>query len=135
MQLTVKTSKLYKKRMLEVPNRLELVRNAIAQGNFSEMAATIMEDSDDMHACMADTIPPIVYLNSISRQIMKSIREMNASEPVAAYTFDAGPNANIYTSSKHVGEIKSMLRGISGIDKVLECRIGRGALPSSRHLF
>src|SRR3989338_761314 len=133
MAETVKTSKRFSSRLEAVGKRLEIVRSAIKDNNFESMADIIMEDSDDMHACMADTIPPIVYMDETSNKIKKAVRALNESEKIAAYTFDAGPNANIYTTNPN--EVKSMLKEINGIKKIIECKIGEGIRFSEKHLF
>ena len=137
MAETVKTSKRFKKRLVAVGTRLEIVRTAIKENNFEAMVDTIMEDSDDMHACMADTIPPIVYLNEASHRIMRAVRELNTteSEKIAAYTFDAGPNAHVYVKEKNANKVKKMLGEIEGIKKIIECKIGEGVRFSEKHLF
>ncbi len=132
---TVKTSKRFKKRLEAIGSRLETVRTAIKNNNFEAMAETIMEDSDDMHACMADTIPPIVYMNDVSHAIVKAVKQFNDSEIKAAYTFDAGPNGHVYTTTKYVDEVKKLLAEIKGIKEVKESRIGDGVRFSEKHLF
>ena len=132
---TVKTSSLFKRRLFNVEKRLDLVRTAIKNNDFESMADTIMEDSDEMHACMADTNPSIVYLNKTSHEIIKKIRALNQGEKIAAYTFDAGPNAHIYTTQKRVLTVKKVLSEIRGIKKIIECKIGEGIQYTDKHLF
>lgn len=128
MKRTVKTSRLFPARLKSVGERLALVRKAVRAHDFEGMAQAIMQESDGMHAVMLDSWPPIVYLNQISLGIMDRIVELNESygRPVAAYTFDAGPNAHVFTISKHENEVKKALAGIQGMERTLTCRIGQG---------
>jgi diphosphomevalonate decarboxylase len=137
MERTVRTSGMFKARLSSVKMRLDTVRDAIKRCDFESMAQTIMQESDSMHACMLDSWPPITYLNGASLEIMHRTLELNQSygEPVAAYTFDAGPNAHIYTTSKHEDEVRKMLSGIDGIQDVLVCRVGEGVRYPRGHLF
>ena len=137
MKITVRSSKLYSARLRTVEERLLIVREAIKLNEFEKMAAAIMQESDSMHAVMLDSWPPIVYLNSTSFHIMDKVIELNDSygRSVAAYTFDAGPNAHIYTTSKHENEVKRILSGVEGIEKVLICKVGHGIRYSDTHLF
>jgi len=62
-----------------------------------------------------DTEPPIFYMNDVSRAIIALIVEYNRvavenwGKVKAAYTYDAGPNAVIYTLKENVKEIVSMI--------------------------
>jgi len=74
-----------------------------------------MQDSNQFHAVALDTDPPIFYMNDVSRSIIALIVEYNrvsveaGGKRKAAYTYDAGPNAVIYTPKENVKEIVSMI--------------------------
>lgn len=135
----LKTSKRFKQRLIDVEKRLEIVRATVRNCDFSVMPRVIMEDSDDMHAVMADCTPSVVYMNEISHEIRNKVIEFNEkngfSNPLAAYTFDAGPNAHVYTTTKYSKEIEKMLKEIDGVKRVLVCGIGKGIGFSNAHLF
>ena len=137
MRITARTSALYRARLMSVGGRLATVRKAIRAGDFAMMAPAIMQESDNMHAVMLDSWPPIAYLNSTSFHIMQKVLELNGSpgEAVAAYTFDAGPNAHIYTTAKHENDVKKALGEIWGIEKIVTCGVGQGVRYLSQHLF
>ena len=103
MQRTVETSPLLQHRIKHVvPERMAKMRDAIAKRDFGAFTALTTADSNDFHACCLDTAPPIFYMNDTSRGIVHLIEEANRAraeegkEPLAAYTFDAGPNAVLY---------------------------------------
>ncbi|MFA5049837.1 MAG: diphosphomevalonate decarboxylase [Candidatus Micrarchaeia archaeon] len=137
MSITASTSKLYKKRLAEVSKRLENAKRHVLNFNFQKLAPIIMEESNNMHLVMGDSIPPLVYLNSTSKKIIKEIENLNKENDfyLGAYTFDAGPNAHIYTTKKYAKIISSLLKDIPGIEEVLECHIGKGVMPSKHHLM
>jgi diphosphomevalonate decarboxylase len=137
MRRTVVTSELYACRIKSLPKRLALVRNAVKRCDFRMMAAAIMQESDSMHAAMLDSWPPLLYLNGASLRIMERVLELNGShgEPVAAYTFDAGPNAHVYTTARHENEVRKALAGIEGIEKIIMCGVGNGVRYPKEHLF
>lgn len=137
MKITTQTSSLYRSRLVDVEKRLKIVREAIKENNFQKMAIAIMQESNNMHAVMLDSWPPIIYLNSDSFEIIHKIVELNQSydEPVAAYTFDAGPNAHVYTIDKYVNEVEKILKETSGVEKTIVCSIGDGLRYEKSHLF
>jgi diphosphomevalonate decarboxylase len=125
MQSTVATSELFKHRAENVvPVRMERMKNAIRQKDFSTFADLTMKDSNQFHAVCLDTSPPIFYLNDTSRGIIRLVEELNrvAGKVVAAYTFDAGPNAVIYYLKENenyvMGLLKTCFEGVHGLENV-----------------
>lgn len=137
MKTSTQNSSLLSARLSGVGKRLEIVTNAIKEGNFEKMAETIMQESNNMHAVMLDSWPPLVYMNRYSFEIIEKVLELNEShgKAIAAYTFDAGPNAHIYTTSKYENEVKKLVQSVSGVEKTLVCKVGEGLRFSNSHLF
>ena len=128
MKQTVATSPLFSARLAYLPKAIESMKDAVAQKDFSAFSKLVMRESDNMHAVMLDTWPAITYLNDKSKQIMRLVGELNEAggEAIAAYTFDAGPNPHLYTLERNVEKVKSMLKEIGDIEKVIVCRVGDG---------
>jgi len=137
MARTVRTSGLFSARLKDVDRRLRHVRRSIKERDFGGMARVIMEESDSMHAVMLDSWPPIIYLKGPSLEVIDRVVELNASfgRNVAAYTFDAGPNAHVYTTKEHADEVRRMLSSMEGIEEVLVCGVGEGLRFTDAHLF
>ncbi len=133
MRQTVETNPLFVLRPEAAEARLHDLVNAYARRDISGVAACAMADSNEMHALMMSTSPPIRYLNAASHSIMDAVEAKNqdAGEIIAGYTFDAGPNANIITTERHKEEIIGMLSHLvkKGIVKGIKVsRAGRGPL-------
>ena len=99
MQTTVQTSQLFKTRAEDVvPAAMKVMEKAIGDKDFELFAKVTMRDSNSFHATCLDTTPPIFYMNDISKAAIRAVENINAraGKIIAAYTFDAGPNAVIY---------------------------------------
>ena len=85
-----------------VQPRLEAMEKAFLEKDFETFGRITMQDSNQFHAVCLDTYPPIFYMNDTSKSIIRLCHVINAhfGEIRAAYTFDAGPNAVIYTLDK-----------------------------------
>jgi diphosphomevalonate decarboxylase len=129
MKQTVETSPLYKIRPKYVEESItpQLV-HAIKSRDFDTIGRLIMKESNDLHAVMLDTYPPIFYLNDISREIIYAIHELNQRKGkiIGAYTFDAGPNAHIITLQENKSKIINMLKHIDGVKDIMSVKIGSG---------
>jgi diphosphomevalonate decarboxylase len=100
MQQTVATSSLFQQRVSTVvPEHMKRMELAIEERDFAAFAEITMRDSNSFHATCADTYPPIYYMNDVSRAAVRAVEALNEAadgKTIAAYTFDAGPNAVIY---------------------------------------
>ena len=128
MKQTMQTSTLYRSRPEFAEGLAVQMEKALHGRDFKGLAEMIMRDSNNMHATMLDTWPPIMYLNDVSKEIIYAIHELNEanSEPVGAYTFDAGPNAHIITLKRNKDEIIRRLKEIEGVERLIESGIGNG---------
>ena len=100
MRRGVETSELLRFRAEKiVPKRADEMAAAIAERDFEKFAQITMKDSNQLHAVCLDTVPPCVYMSDTSHAVAALVEAINAAEgkAVAAYTFDAGPNACIFT--------------------------------------
>lgn len=127
MQATVATSDLFEWRIKEVvPKRFEEMKCAILARDFAAFGNLTMKDSNSFHAVCLDLYPPIFYLTDTSKKIIKLIHALNDQEGkiIAAYTFDAGPNAVIYydeeNENKVLGAIYKHFHQVSGWEKVAD---------------
>lgn len=128
MKQTVANSILYKARLEYAERACVETEEAILKMDFERLGMLMMRDSNNMHAVMLDTYPPILYLNDASREIISAISGLNESEDriIASYTFDAGPNANIFTLERHRRKVEEALSGIEGIESISIAKAGNG---------
>ena len=128
MEITAKTSKLYPERVRLNPKIIGMMKKAILRRDLENFLTLTMRESSHLHAVMLDSFPPIIYLNDISQEIMNAVLEYNEAKGgvCAGYTFDAGPNAHVYTTAEYEGEVREMLGGIAGVQKTIVCRPGNG---------
>ncbi len=124
MKQTVETNPLFSARQKSVEERLGKAVSAYRKKDLSQLAEHIMADSNELHALTQSTIPSIRYLNPVSFEIMDTIESLNdnSGKNIAAYTFDAGPNAHIITLKKHLDEVSSALDALKGENGIIETR-------------
>ena len=112
MRDTVRTSELLKERVrLVEEKRLSEMEEAIRRKDFEEMAKLTMVDSNCFHACCMDTYPPLFYLNDKSKGVIKLVNDFNKQKGGvrAAYSFDAGPNAFLFTLDESLNDLVDLI--------------------------
>ncbi|KAF4551831.1 Diphosphomevalonate decarboxylase [Elsinoe fawcettii] len=136
MQATVKTSTLFRERVARtVPERMEGMKKAVQERDFETFATLTMRDSNSFHACCLDTEPAIFYMNDASKAAVRVVDRINETQgrKVAAYTFDAGPNAVVYYEEKDEGVVagvfKSILGEVEGWEGEKGGRVQKGQVP------
>ena len=125
--ITPRTSTLYRSRLELAERNAESAIRAIEEKDFERLAEITMADSNNMHATMLDSWPPIKYMNEKSWRVVDAVHEMNSryGKSVAAYTFDAGPNAHVITTPKYEREVEDVVGDALGEGaRVLASRIG-----------
>ncbi len=128
MKQTMLTSHLYKERPQFAEGLAVRLAGAIKDRDFETLAEITMKESNNLHATMLDTYPPIMYLSDVSKEVMYAVHDLNESEGklVAGYTFDAGPNAHVITLDKYRNKVRKRLEEIDGINRFIESKAGSG---------
>uniref|UniRef100_L2FDE7 Diphosphomevalonate decarboxylase n=1 Tax=Colletotrichum fructicola (strain Nara gc5) TaxID=1213859 RepID=L2FDE7_COLFN len=98
-----------------------------------------MKDSNSFHSSCSDTYPPIFYMNDVSRAAIRAVEQINAAagKTVAAYTFDAGPNAVIYYLEENAATVVGAFTPVlsaGGVSRVIQTGVGEGPIKSDIYL-
>jgi diphosphomevalonate decarboxylase len=128
MAQTVKTSPLYKARLKAVKKHIEKLEEALGSKDLSKLLEVTMKESNNMHATMLDTTPPILYMDDNSKAIVYAIEDLNKSEGkiIAGYTFDAGANAHIITVEGNIEKVVNQIKDIEGVESIVVASVGNG---------
>ncbi|XP_055992420.1 diphosphomevalonate decarboxylase [Sorex fumeus] len=113
MQTSVDTSALLRFRAEKVvPARMAEMVRCVKERDFPAFGQLTMKDSNQFHATCLDTFPPISYLNDTSRRVMQLVHRFNShhGQTKVAYSFDAGPNAVIFTLDHTVPEFLAAVK-------------------------
>jgi diphosphomevalonate decarboxylase len=102
----------------------------LKEKDFDLLSKVVMKDSNNTHAVMLDTTPPILYLNDISRNIIGAINQINKDKGknVCAYTFESGPNPHIITTEQYKEEVIDRLIKVEGMQSLISAKLGNGPI-------
>eukprot|EP01061_Rhynchopus_euleeides_P033698 TRINITY_DN5669_c0_g1_i2.p1 TRINITY_DN5669_c0_g1~~TRINITY_DN5669_c0_g1_i2.p1 ORF type:complete len:410 (+),score=160.99 TRINITY_DN5669_c0_g1_i2:74-1231(+) len=103
MRRSVATSPLMADRVAKrVPERMELVSEAVSKQDFESFAAITMADCEDFRAVCRSSDPPVDYWNDKAEKIVQLVHAFNDHEGRlrVAYTYDAGANAFIFAEAE-----------------------------------
>ena len=136
MQLTVRTSPAYPRRMADVTGRLRGIRRGLADRDPDRLFPLVMEECDSFREVCETTRPSLDYLTATSRAVLAEVREINreAGRPIAAYTHDAGAHVHVFTLAPYLARVRSRLARRPGVRRTTALRPGPGGrqLPARR---
>ena len=118
METSIHTSPFYWHWVEDEEKEIEKDVILLRKGKWEELFPRIIQHSNAFHAVCRSTYPPIEYLNNASIRIMTRVHDFIAEYGnVAAYTFDAGPNAVLFISKDVIEDVKKEV--LDGFDYVL----------------
>lgn len=124
---TAQTSDLQNARVEGAQQRLDTVRQAILERDFSTFADVVEEDSNLMHAVMMTSKPPLFYWKPTTLTIMEDIRIWRSEGLNVCYTLDAGPNVHCICVRDDAPAVRERLEKLSGILEIREATVGGAA--------
>ena len=95
MLRTVETSALYKSWPAKVEEDMRTIRNAISRHDFDQLGVAAESNALAMHATMMASLPPILYWQPESVEIMRRVWNYRRNGMHVYFTMDAGPNLKL----------------------------------------
>src|SRR3989344_3974711 len=135
MKQTVQTSPMYKGWLETVENDLENVRAGILKKNFSLVGETAEMNALKMHSTMLTTRPAIIYWEPETIEIMHAVQELREEGTECYFTIDAGPQVKVLCLQKNEAIVTARLGEITGLQKIVPCKVGGKAETISEHFF
>lgn len=105
----------------------ERARLAVLARDMDALGRAAEESAFAMHACAMAASPPLVYFSPVTLAVVDKVRGLRRSGIAAYVTMDAGPQVKVLSSAADAPHIASILRDLTGVEKVIVSRPGLGA--------
>ncbi|MFQ5527290.1 MAG: diphosphomevalonate decarboxylase [Thermoanaerobaculia bacterium] len=128
------TSSRFAPRLEEVPQRLEIVRRAIAHRDIEGLGEILEAEAVDLHHVAMSSKPPIYYWRAGTFAVLWALRDLRRQGIPAYATIDAGPNVHAICPSDFEERVAEALEAIPEVELVLQDRVGDGPREVTRHL-
>lgn len=103
----VLTSPFFKFRLLDLNQRLKLIKKAFLKKDFTFFGILLEEEALSMHFVMMTQKPPLFYWSGKTIEIIKEIVNLRKKGTEAYFTIDAGENIHLICLGKDVMKIKN----------------------------
>lgn len=129
------TSPFYQARMDGMERKLHAIEEAIQKKDFSSFGRIIEDEALNMHAICLTSTPPIIYWESATLGIIKSVARLREDGLEGYVTIDAGPSVHLMCRQRDSEKFVQHFEQFEGVQKVVVNKPGRGAYLSDTHLF
>ncbi len=127
MKLSAKTSPFYASWLEHQDHDLEIARSAVADRDFSALAAISEHNCLKMHSVMWASRPPVVYWNKATLACMETVRRLQADGVPVFFTIDAGPQVKAVCLPDFADQVRKALQETDGVIDTMASTLGGGA--------
>ncbi len=122
------TSRLYTRRIADIPRRQQECIDAILKRDFEKLQAVSEEDCLNMHDVMRTSAPALDYLTADTHRIVREIDILRREQHLPVlYTMDAGPTVHLLCTDDARDAVIAYARSQAGC-QVFESQVGPGVL-------
>jgi diphosphomevalonate decarboxylase len=129
------TSPHFTTRLVELPQRLKLVRQAIRQRDIQALGIAAEADAISLHVVAMTSRPPIYYWVPGTVRLIQAVLGWRRSGLPVYFTLDAGPNVHFICEARHVTALLAALSEVEGVLDTLVSAPASGARLTDNHLF
>lgn len=124
MQCTVATSPVYAQWLADSNRRLDVLKRALVEKNFSVTGQVAEADCLGMHQTMHTSRPPLNYWTDTTIAVMQAVKNLRIVLGLECYfTIDAGPNVKILCQENTAPEIARHITAIPGVQQVITSQV------------
>lgn len=121
------SSPLFIPRLSGLPERMELVKQALADRDMQGLGLWLEVEALEMHAVIMTASHPVHYLNQEALQFLADLRQARQQGEIHAYfTIDAGPNIHVIHEASEHERLKLWLQRRLAADRLLHDSVGGG---------
>ena len=127
MRLSEATSPFYGSWMDATTADLSSMREAILSADLARIGTLAESNCLRMHAVMLGCVPPLLYWNAATLEVMLAVRALRKEGRGAWFTIDAGPQVKVLCAAAEADAIEARLQTLPGVHQVISAAPGRGA--------
>ncbi len=121
------TSPFFATRQKIISKRIKNLKSALLARNFQKFGLLLEEEAIELHVMAMTSKPAIYYWNEGTMEVMSAVRTLREEGVLCYYTMDAGPNVHVICLGKDELKIKSKLRKLKSVIKIISNKPAEGA--------
>jgi len=134
-QQAATSSPFMKTRLAQMPKKNQLVKKLMETRNFTKFGELIESEALELHAIMMTQNPPLIYLEPNSILLMKLCQQWRTEGLPVYFTLNTGQDIHFLVEQKNILKLKSKLKKIKEVKKIIVNYPSEGIKLSSKNLF
>lgn len=115
----VESSPFFKARLSGMKKKVDEIKTAMKEKDFSKFGEILEEEAINMHLVMMTSKPALYYWTPETLKVMLKVIEWRDQGLESYFTIDAGPNVHIICRKQNVDKVKAKLVKLAGIKQVI----------------
>lgn len=129
------TSIFYKERLNQIKAKLNKVKEAISNKDFSRLGELVETEALEFHSILLTSQPSMIAWYPGTVEVMLEVQKMRREGVEAYFTINTGFNVHVLTLPKFEKEVSDRLNKLSLVKKTLLAKVGNKPQLLNRHLF
>ena len=125
----------FERRQELLPERLEVMRQALAARDLERLGEAIETEAIELHLVAMSSLPPIFYWRPGTLEVLARVRALRGEGIGVWATMDAGPNVHLICEPGDESGVVEAMRELAVVESLIRDRVGGGPRVSDEHLF
>ncbi|KKQ94190.1 MAG: diphosphomevalonate decarboxylase [Candidatus Levybacteria bacterium RIFCSPLOWO2_12_FULL_39_17] len=134
-QQSARTSPFFEKRLDLIKNKIDRVKKAIEDKNFSEFGELIETEALEFHSILFTSNPPLFYWTPETVRLMKFVQKIRSEGLECYFTINTGQDIHLIVQEKDLNALKDRLKKVAEIKNIIVNSPANGTRVVGSHLF
>jgi len=134
-QQSARTSPFFEKRLDLIKNKIDRVKKAIEDKNFSEFGKLIETEALEFHLILFTSNPPLFYWTPETVRLMKFVQKIRSEGLECYFTINTGQDIHLIVQEKDLNALKDRLKKVAEIKNIIVNSPANGTRVVGSHLF
>ena len=134
-QQSARTSPFFEKRLDLIKNKIDRVKKAIEDKNFSEFGELIETEALEFHSILFTSNPPLFYWTPETLRLMKFVQKIRSEGLECYFTINTGQDIHLIVQEKDLNALKDRLKKVAEIKNIIVNSPANGTRVVGSHLF
>lgn len=118
-QKSARTSPFFPTRLSLIRDKIDRVKKAIEEKNFSEFGELVEREALEFHSILFTSSPPLFYWTSETVKVMKFVQKIRSEGLECYFTINTGQDVHVICKKEDAGKVEGKLKELPEVIKTI----------------